>query len=125
TDKRFYEGQPSPGKTTFTANTYDAFGNVATFADAGEIGAADDVLATVTYTNCQPAYIIKANHIDVRGNGTLMRLRDANIDCAPGNMTQVRQSLANGSTAVTDLTYFPNGNLQSVIGAANRNGQRY
>src|SRR5207244_5385412 len=46
-DRRFYEGQLSPGKTTFTTNTYDAFGNIATFADAGEIGAGDDVLATI------------------------------------------------------------------------------
>src|SRR5437879_7223584 len=111
TDRRFYEGQLSPGKTTFTTQTYDAFGNIATFTDAGEIGAGDDVLATIAYTNCQPAYIIKPNHIEVRGNSTLMRLRDANVDCTTGNLTQVRQSLIDGSVAVTDLTYFSNGNL--------------
>src|SRR5712691_4798004 len=88
-------------------------------------GAADDVLATITYTNCQPAYIIKANHIEVRGNGTPMRLRDANIDCTTGNLTQVRQSLADLTTAVTDLTYFTNGNLQTVTGPANKAEQRY
>jgi len=125
TDRRFYEGLLSPTKTTFTTHTYDSFGNIATFTDAGEIGAQDDVLANVTYTNCQPAYIIKPNHIDVRGNGALMRLRDANIDCTTGNLTQVRQSLADLTAAATDLTYFPNGNLQSVTGPANKTGQRY
>jgi RHS repeat-associated protein len=125
TDRLFYEGQLSPGKTTFTTHTYDNFGNIATFADAGDLPATDDVFATIAYTNCQPAYIIKPSHIDVRGNGTLMRLRDANIDCTTGNLTQVRQSLADGTTAVTDLAYFANGNLQVVTGPANRNAQRY
>jgi len=32
-------------------------------------------------------------HIDVRGNGAVMRLRDADIDCTTGNLRQVRQSL--------------------------------
>src|SRR6266700_4595111 len=131
TDRRFFEGQVSPGKTTFTAHTYDTLGNIATFTDDGEPGtAADNVAATITYTNCQPAYIIKPNHIEVKGNGTTtMRLRDANIDCTTGNLTQVRQSLLDGSVAVTDLTYFPanqlpnqpSGNLQSVKGPANKN----
>jgi len=126
TDRRFFEGQLSPGKTTFTMHAYDAFGNIATFADDGEPGTtADNVFATIAYTNCQPAYIIKPNHIEVRGNGTLMRLRDANIDCTTGNLTQVRQSLADLTTAVTDLTYFANGNLQTVTGPANKNAQRY
>ncbi len=74
TDRRFFEGQVSPGKTTFTAHTYDTLGNIATFTDDGEPGtAADNVAATITYTNCQPAYIIKPNHIEVKGNGTTMR----------------------------------------------------
>jgi hypothetical protein len=67
-DRRFYEGLLSPTKTTFTTHTYDALGNIATFTDAGEMGAQDDVFATVTYANCPSSYINKANHIDVRGN---------------------------------------------------------
>jgi YD repeat-containing protein len=108
-----------------TTQTYDAFGNVATFADAGDVGATDDVAATIAYTNCQPAYIIKPNRIEVRGNGAVMRLREADIDCTSGNVRQVRQRLADLSAAVTDLTYFGNGNLQTVTGPANLNNQRY
>jgi RHS repeat-associated protein len=126
TDKRFYEGQLASGKTTFTTLTYDAFGNVETFADVGEpLVATDDVLATIRYTNCQPAYIIQPNRIEVRGNGTVMRLREADIDCTTGDVREVRQVLANASAAVTNLTYFANGNLQTVTGPFNRNGQRY
>src|SRR3989442_5536716 len=80
---------------------------------------------TIGYTNCQPAYIIKPNHIEVKGNGTTMRLRDANIDCTTGNLTQVRPSLLDGSVAATDLTYFTNGNLLMVKGPANKNAQQY
>src|SRR6266702_3712256 len=54
-----------------------------------------------------------------------MRLLDSNIDCTTGNVTQVRQSLADLTTAVTDLAYFANGNLQTVTGPANKAGQRY
>jgi hypothetical protein len=31
------------------------------------------VQATIAYTNCQPAYIIKPNNIVVLGNGAQMR----------------------------------------------------
>src|SRR5207253_38153 len=134
-DRRFYEGRLSPGKTTFTAHTYDAFGNIVHFTDDGEpLVATDNVEATIAYTQCQPtSYISKPNHIEVRGGGALMRLRDADIDCLTGNVKQVRQSLLDGSVAVTDLTYFPakqppnkpSGNLQSVTGPANKAGQPY
>ena len=54
-----------------------------------------------------------------------MRHRESTVDCATGNVTQVRAKLADGDVAVTDLAYFPNGNLKSVTGPANKAGQRY
>ncbi|MFL6653730.1 MAG: toxin TcdB middle/N-terminal domain-containing protein, partial [Sulfurifustis sp.] len=127
TDHRFYEGQVSPGKTTFTTNDYDDFGDVTRFSDAGDDGAADDVDATIAYsTNCAAtSYVIKPNSITVKGNGAEMRRRSSNVDCATGNVTQVSQYLANGAAAVTDLAYLANGNLQTVTGPTNKNGQRY
>jgi RHS repeat-associated protein len=125
TDKRFYEGQLSPGKTTFTTNEYDALGNIRHFTDDGELGvAADNVDATIAYSICS-TYVNKANSITVLGNGAEMRRRNANIDCTTGNVTQVQQFVGNGQIALTELTYFPNGNLQSVIGPANQLNQRY
>jgi RHS repeat-associated protein len=125
TDRRFYEGQTSPGKTTFSTNEYDALGNIVRFTDDGEPGVAtDNVDAVIAYTNC-PSYVIKPNHITVRGNGAIMRERDATIDCGTGNVTQVQQLVGNGQAAVTNLTYFPNGNIQTVTGPANLSGQRY
>ena len=127
TDKRFYEGNVSPGKTTFTTHDYDALGNIIRFTDDGEpLVATDNVEATIAYTQCEPmSYLSKPKHIEVKGNSTTMRLRDADIECATGNLTQVRQSLLGGSTAVTELAYFTNGNLQMVKGPATKALQNY
>lgn len=51
--------------------------------------------------------------------------RESTVDCATGDVTQVRQLLADGSAATTDLAYFPNGNLREMTGPANARGQRY
>ena len=126
TDRRFYEGQASPGKSTYTTHKYDAYGNVTEFADAGDTGAADDVLAKIQYANCPDTYILgKPSTIEVYGSGALMRHRTAQIDCATGDVTQVAQYLASGEAAVTDLSYYPNGNLKKVIGPPNVKGERY
>ena len=76
------------------------------FTDDGEpLVGTDNVEATIAYTQCEPtSYVSKPKHIEVKGNSTTMRLRDADIECATGNLTQVRQSLLGGSTAVTFTT---------------------
>ena len=126
TDRRFYEGQMAAGKATYTTHRYDSLGNVTYFFDAGDGGASDDVEADIAYSQCPDTYIVgKANSINVKGNGVLMRRREANIDCTTGNLTQVRQYLETGQSAVTDLIYYPNGNLMSVTGPQNKNNQRY
>ena len=130
TDRRFYEGQTSPGKVTYTTHEYDTFGNVIRFVDAGDAGAQDDVEAIIQYsaadTACRNNHIVgKATGIDVLGAGQPMRRRTARIHCASGNVEEVAQYLESGPAAVTALAYFPNGNLQSVTGPANKNSQRY
>src|SRR5262249_47227126 len=129
-DKRFFEGGPIAQKSTAILQDYDALGNMNTFADTGDVGAQDDVFAAINYTSadpaCQSTYIVgKPNKIVVTGNGATMRNREATIDCSTGNETQVRQFLETGQSAVTDLAYFPNGNIQTVLGPTNKNGQRY
>jgi RHS repeat-associated protein len=126
TDQRFYEGNLAPGKTTHTTYRYDGLGNVVEFFDAGDSGAQDDVMATIGYSACADTYVVGIPiAIVVTGDGTLMRRREADIDCAGGAITQVRQYLEGGDAAVTDLDYFPNGNLRQVTGPPNKNGQRY
>ncbi|MEO3780224.1 SpvB/TcaC N-terminal domain-containing protein [Micromonospora sp. B11E3] len=130
TDRSFHEGQDNPGKTTSALMEYDEFGNLARHVDRADAGAADDVDTRIRYTGddpaCRSAYIVgTANRIDVYGGGTLMRHRESTVDCATGNVTQVRAMLAGGEAAVTDIEYFGNGNLRAVVNPANRTGQRY
>jgi RHS repeat-associated protein len=130
TDKRFYEGGALAQKSTATLHQYDLVGNISHLVDTGDAGITDDVDAVISYTATDPAcvatYIVgKARSILATGGGTLMRQREADIDCATGNLRQVRQFLASGQPAVTDLAYFPNGNIQTFTGPANKNGQRY
>lgn len=126
TDQRFYEGNPTPGKTTFTTYQYDGLGNLTQYFDSGDVGPQDDVTATIDYSSCPNTYVVGTTiKIVVTGNGVEMRHREASMDCATGNVTQVRQYLANGDAATTDLAYFPNGNLQSVKDPPNQSGDRY
>src|SRR5262249_37348625 len=75
---------------------------------------------------CQSSYVVGTpDAIDVTGGGTPMRHRESTVDCATGDVTQVRARLETGAVAVTDLTYFGNGNLRSVTAPPNQSGQRY
>jgi RHS repeat-associated protein len=130
TDQRFYEGEDAPGKSTFTTLEYDQVGNVTRSVDAGEAGAGDDVEALITYSvddsACRTSNITGvATATDVFGGGTLMRHRESTVDCATGNVTQIRAKLANDDTATTDMTYRADGNLSSVTGPANKAGDRF
>jgi len=124
TDERFNEGGADPGKTTFTTNHYDAQGNVDRFTDAGDSSAADDVDATLSYTSCPDTHVNVANGIVASGGGLEMRRRESTIDCATGNVTQVRQFLAGGIAAATDMTYTSDGLMRRYTGPANATGQR-
>jgi RHS repeat-associated protein len=127
TDERFYEGNPAPGKTTFMTNHYDALGNVDGYTDAGEAGTQDDVSATIGYSGCTDTYVV-GSPTSVRVTNTAgreLRRRDATVDCATGDLRRVREFLADGAAAVTDMDYYPNGNLQRLTGPANQSGQRY
>lgn len=125
-DRRFFEGGPAALKTTFTLHEYDALGNMTRMIDSGDAGAEDDIDARVVYSNVPGPYIVgKPTSLQIVGDGVLLRRREGVIDPATGNLTRVRQFLADGSVAETDLEYFPNGTLRSVVGPPNHRGQRY
>jgi RHS repeat-associated protein len=126
TDRNFYEGNPAPGKSTHTQNEYDAIGNVVRMFDAGDATPADDIEALVEYSACTAINVIGTPvSIRVNGDGTEMRRREATIDCANGNITQIRQHLTGGDVATSDIDYFDNGNLERVTGPENAEGDRY
>ncbi len=125
TDERFNEGAASPAKSTFTTNHYDARGNIDRFTDAGDVGADDDVEAAIAYSSCPDTFVSVAVRIAVTGGGVQMRRREATVDCATANATQVREFLADGSAAVSDMAYTSDGMLKQFTGPANATGQRY
>jgi RHS repeat-associated protein len=126
TEQAWYEGQPVPGKQTYTTHKYDDLGNVVEFFDAGDIGANDDVRAVINYTQDTANHIVgKPARIVVEGAGRVMRRREASYAPGTGNLVQVSQYLENGQAAVTDLAYHPNGTLKTVVGPVNHRGQRY
>lgn len=122
TDNRLYEGGATAGKTTYTTQHFDAFGNVDVATDVGDDGSADDVVTTIAYSEC-----VRDNPVSmsVTGGGTLMRKREGTVDCATGKVTQLREFLADGQAAITDMEYNADGNLRQVTNAANAAGQRY
>ncbi|MFC4111879.1 SpvB/TcaC N-terminal domain-containing protein [Nonomuraea zeae] len=122
TDVRYFEGAATAGKSTFTTYEYDNVGNITKSFDAGDAGAADDVDTRIGYSACVPG---SPDVIDVFSGGTLLRHRESTVDCATGDVTRQVAELADGSSAVTDLAYFDNGNLRTCTGPANRSGQRY
>ena len=125
TDHMFYEGQPTPGKTTYATYGYDTKGNITQYTDFGDPGQSDDISAAATYYNISDKYIVdQPQSILVTAGGVTLRRREASIDQQTGDLTQVRQYLADGTAAVTDIGYDAYGNLSNVTGAANAAGQR-
>ncbi len=132
TDNQFYEGQAVAGKATFMTYTYDALGNVVEYFDAANLDTtADDVTSVIGYHSDLPAYIVgKADSVVVTGQGGTgpsgaYRNREATFETGTGNLLQLRSVLADGSAAVTDMTYDGFGNIVNVTGPANATGQRY
>jgi len=129
-DTKIHEGQATAGQATYTETAYDDYGNVIRTFESGEPGTADDLESTVRFTAedaaCRGTNIVGTpKAVDVRGNGTLLRHREATVACATGDVTQHRAMLADGTKAVTDVAYFADGNVKQVTGPANANGQRF
>jgi len=125
-DTASYEGGPTAQKTTFTTQHFDALGNIDQTFQVGDPSPQNDVTTTTSYANCPDTYVMGTPASSVTtGGGTVMRHSEQTVDCATGNVTEVRQFLADGTAAVTDMTYNPDGNLATLTNPANANGQRY
>jgi len=121
-----YEPGSSGNQHSYTTQTYDEYGNVRFFSDEGDTNVSDDdVIAEITYHQDKAKWIMaKPNHIKVTDNaGKVLRERRAGYD-DKGNLTSVQQYLADGKVAETNLTYDGFGNIKSVTGPVDANGQR-
>jgi RHS repeat-associated protein len=125
TDKNFYEGAAVAAKSTHTTYEYDALGDTLHTVDVGDDGADDDLDTALAYTNCPATNVHQAVAVTATAVATVLRQREATIDCATGDVTQVRAFATGTAVAVTDLTYQASGNLASVTNPPNKVGQRY
>ncbi len=124
TEKLFYEGAPVAGITTSTLYNYDALGNMILIQETGDGSPQDMVRATVTYHNNNALYIKGvAASIAVTTVDGVKRRRETSIN-SQGNITQVRQYLADGSVSANDMEYDSYGNITKMTRPANYKGQR-
>ncbi|HEX8600585.1 MAG TPA: SpvB/TcaC N-terminal domain-containing protein [Chloroflexia bacterium] len=121
-------GTNSVKKSTTTTFSYDDLGNVTLMVDGGDPSSAQDDLSIKSlYSSCGETTYVRGLKTDevVESNGVTLRHRKSTVDCTRGVVTQQSQFLASGPAAVTDLTYFDNGNLHQLTQPANLRGQRY
>ncbi|MCK7532538.1 MAG: hypothetical protein MZV63_16675 [Marinilabiliales bacterium] len=76
TERLFYEGQATAGKTTSTSFEYDVLGNMTGSVDFGDPGADDDLTTAISYHSVPAKYIMNvASSVTVSGNGQIYRQR--------------------------------------------------
>jgi RHS repeat-associated protein len=127
TKDHHFEGAVPAAKSTFTEFAYDALGNLTRNFEAGDEGPDDDVLAEAEYTTCTNTYVVGIPwRIIVKdAAGSVLRHRQADVDCATGNITQIREYLDDTTYAATDLFYHDNGTLKEIVAPPNLNGEHY
>ncbi len=123
--ERFFEGET----TAFVLENieefpeYDDIGNVTQYISFGDNTANDRLDATIEYhytpTRSTP------NSILVNAAGNRIRKREADIDPNNGNVTQIRQFLADESQAIYDMDYDSLGNLTKIERPVNHQGERF
>ena len=136
TFSKSYEGGTGV-MSTYQTFAYDAYGNVTNFYDNGDLTNSSDpnspVSATIAYTSANAAFT-SPNYlpglpttilVTNAGGSQLLRHREATYDPGTGNLTEVRQYLADGTAAVNDIAYDAYGNDVTETGPSNLNGTRY
>ena len=126
TDRRFYEGSATPGKTTYSTQEFDAFGNVVHQLDVGDAGSQDDLEASFEYGACDATHIVSVPvKLVVKGNGVELRHREGSLDCATGEIGRITEFVTSATGAETVVDHDEVGNVTRVLGPPNGNNQRY
>ena len=125
TDKLFYEGQTTAGKSTSVSFNYDVLGNVTSSTDFGDPGAADDLTTLTSYHSIPAKYIMNVpSTITVVSGAQTYREHATTIDQNTGNVTETRQYLESGDIARVNKEYDVYGNITKLTRPQNQTGQR-
>lgn len=124
TRELFYEGEATATPERRMEYSYDALGNVLTYTDYGDGSPADRLTARIRYHERPASYLhsIPAS-IQVESQAGILRHREAEIDNT-GNITRIRQLLADGRAAQFDLEYDSFGNLIRLTRPENEQKER-
>ncbi|MGJ4748758.1 hypothetical protein ACQV5M_20525, partial [Leptospira sp. SA-E8] len=121
-NKEFFEDGQS-GQSSTTAQSYDTLGNVVSFEEGGT--GVEAVSALIGYASCPSSYVMgAANSIIVTANGQQLRRREGQIDCATGKLSSQSAWVTASQSADTLFTWDEYGNLKTIEGARNQQGQR-
>ena len=116
-----YDNNGSGSMSTTMHNTYDAYGNLASYKETATNYELD---ADIAYHDLQAKYIVSvAKHITVKDKGgKVYRERSTQIN-GNGDITSI--TMHNGTKpSVYDMTYDAYGNLASLTKPENHKGQR-
>jgi RHS repeat-associated protein len=124
----------APVRSRQTYEQYDAYGNVLSFLDEGDVGDPDDdYRATVTYEGSDAAFrlysVSRPTSVlakDVRHDRVLRKREAAYDDGTSGNLKTLTAHVDDrGTTSASELQWFPNGNLHVLAGPLDASGKRY
>jgi RHS repeat-associated protein len=128
----YYEGTTANAKSEAPMYTsqeykYDEYGNVIEFIYNGDPATVkDDLITTIEYDLKPDKYIMNKPHmIKITGHdGSILRLREGIYD-NKGNLREQRVLLDGVNYATTNIDYYSNGTMKTVISPQNERGQRY
>ncbi|MFT3822796.1 MAG: SpvB/TcaC N-terminal domain-containing protein [Chitinophagaceae bacterium] len=124
TEKQFYEGKTTAGATAVTAFEYDAIGNTTRITDKGDGSQQDIQVTNIAYHDIDQLYLKTVpSRVEITTSEGTKRLRTTFIN-GEGDIIRIRQFLADGTYADTDLEYDDYGNLTKLTRPANYKDQR-
>lgn len=117
----FEEGQG--GQSTYSMQGYDALGNVVSLEEGGT--GVEAVNALIGYANCASSYVMgAASSIIVTAGGQQLRRREGQVNCATGKLGSQSAWVDASQSADTLFTWDEYGNLKTIEGPKNAQGQR-
>ena len=124
TTELYYEGEAVAQVSTSMEYTYDVYGNIIHYTDAGDGSDADRYEAIVTYHDNDANYIKSVpSSLEIASALGQMRFREQDID-SRGNILEVRKHLRPGETATTTFKFDAYGNILETLRPENEAGQR-
>ncbi|HAK59486.1 MAG TPA: hypothetical protein DCO77_03755, partial [Nitrospiraceae bacterium] len=120
TDTYYYDGTTGENgsvKQTHQKFSYDVYGNILTFVDAGELfTTSDDITATITYWKELPAYIVnKPEQLLVKDvGGATLRDRWATYEDGTGNLKTLTRQIDGNRKSKWTMTYDDYGNIKAI-----------